>query len=76
MPRFYFDVRQDDDLDADEEGVELSDVATAQREAVMGAIDLTKELLNEAQANLVVEVRDEDGQHVALAHVSLDVKLP
>jgi len=74
MPRFYFDLRQDAKLVADEEGEELSDIAAARREAAIAAIHLAKELLGDAPGSLIVEVRDENGAHVGRAKVSLDVE--
>jgi hypothetical protein len=74
MPRYYFDVREGEKLTCDEEGEQLSDVSAAEREAVLCAAHLAKELLTSASLHLAVEVRDERGEPVVRARVSLDVE--
>jgi hypothetical protein len=61
-------------LAADEEGEELPDVAAAEREAALAIVHLAKELLSGPRGDLTVEVRDEHGQAVARAKVSLEVE--
>jgi hypothetical protein len=74
MPRFYFDVRHDGKTIADAEGEELADIAAVEREAAVAAIHIAKDLLSDRRGNLAIEVRDEHGQPVARAKVSLDVE--
>jgi hypothetical protein len=76
MPRFYFDVRQDGKVIADDEGEELPDTAAAISEASLAATQLAKERLRSPRDTLVVEVRDEQGQPVVRAKVLLDVERP
>jgi hypothetical protein len=72
MPRFYFDVCEDDTHIPDVEGEELPDVTAAEREATRAAAQLGQERLNGA-GKLSVVVRDADGQPVLHAYISLDV---
>ena len=76
MPRFYFDVRQDNQLVTDAEGEEHPNAAAAQREAALAVAHLSKELLRGEPGQLVVEVRDEEGRPVVRAKISLDVQIP
>jgi hypothetical protein len=74
MPRFYFDVRHDGQIVADVEGEVLPDPDAAEREAALAAIHIAKDLLSGARGNLTIEVRDEHGQPVVQAKVSLDIE--
>jgi hypothetical protein len=74
MPRFYFDVREGGSFVADDEGEELPDISAAEREAALCAAHLTKERLTAASRSLAVEVRDERGEPVVRAKVSLDIE--
>ena len=74
MPRFFFDVRQDDGLTSDVEGEELSSLDAAVREAALAAIHLAKELLSISRSTLVIEVRDEQGRKILRATVMLQVE--
>jgi hypothetical protein len=72
MPRFYFDVREGVRFDADDEGLEFSDLDTAEREAAEAAAAIGRELLPKGVARSVtVEVRNEHGQRVVTANVTL-----
>jgi hypothetical protein len=74
MPRFYFDVRHDAHVTPDTEGEEHPDAAAAEREATVAAVHLAKEFLDGGRRSIAVEVRDERGQHVVRAEVSLSVE--
>jgi hypothetical protein len=74
MPRFYFDLRLNGSLTADEDGEELPDLAAAKREAAQVAAHLTEELFKGASLEFCIDVRDDRGQTVARANVSLDVE--
>jgi hypothetical protein len=73
MPRFYFDVRRDGLVIADQEGEDFPDTAAAKREAGIAAVHLAKELLSGPRGVLIVEVRREGGQAVVRAKASLEV---
>ena len=77
MPRYYFDLRDGEDLTPDSEGMELSSFHAAQEEAARSLADLAKEALRThhidgAGGQLAVEVRDDDGP-VLQARFSVDV---
>jgi hypothetical protein len=72
MPRFYFDVCEDETHIPDVEGEELPDITAAEREAALAAAQLAQERLN-GSGKLSVVVRDAEGQPVLHAYVSLDV---
>jgi hypothetical protein len=47
MPRYYFDLRDGDDLTPDEEGLELSSVHSAQEEATLSLADFAKKAIRD-----------------------------
>jgi hypothetical protein len=65
MRRYYFDLVDSSDVSADEEGMELPDVQSAQEEAALALAALVKEMrLNGPQASLTgiaIDVRDNAG---------------
>ena len=72
MALFYFDVREGVRFVPDEEGLEFPDVAAAEREAAESAACIGRDLLPRGDARAVtVEVRNEHGQRVATATVTL-----
>jgi hypothetical protein len=74
MPQFYFDVREGDRFTPDDEGLEFPDLDTAEREAATTAAEIGRELLPKGAARCVtVEVRNEHGQRVVTATVTLAV---
>jgi hypothetical protein len=74
MPRFFFDVREGIRFAPDDEGLEFPDLDTAEREAATTAAEIGRELLPKGVARCVtVEVRNEHGQRVATATVTLAV---
>ena len=66
MPRYHFDLREGDAFAEDEEGVELSDIESAQIEAAGSLSDMVKELAVRGATEplghpMSVEVRDSQG---------------
>ena len=64
MARYYFDLRDGDELAVDDEGFELPDLEAVQREAVRSLGDLTRDAAGESicdLADMAIEVRDDDG---------------
>ena len=75
MPRFYFDLREDGTVVEDEEGVSLPDLATAEREAAKAVTEIGYDRLPEGGlSSVTIDVRDENGDHILSATVSLEVK--
>ena len=72
MPLFHFDVREGIRFTADEDGLELPDIAAAEREAAETAASIGRDLLPKGVARSVtVEVRNQHGQRVVTATVTL-----
>ena len=67
MPRYYFDFRDGDNLSFDEEGLELSSIASVQEEAAKALADMARDAVRSSKYNgsesrrMSVEVRNEDG---------------
>ena len=66
MPRYYFDLREGDELAVDEEGAELTNLQAVQMEAVRSLVDMARHTIwTKADCifghPMAVEVRDENG---------------
>ena len=64
MRRYYFDLRDGDELTVDEEGLELPDLDAVQQEAARSLRDMTREELYDSIGNpaqISVEVREDAG---------------
>lgn len=74
LPRFYFDVREDNHLISDHEGIELDSLDDAEEKAVYAAAQIGQDRLPRGEAHQVaIEVRDESGQRVLAVTVSMKV---
>jgi hypothetical protein len=74
MPLFYFDVREDGRLNADEEGQDLPGIDAVEAEAVEAAAHIAKDVLPSRQGGEVaVEVRDARGTRVLTVSVELRI---
>ena len=75
MPRFYFDVREGARFIPDETDIELDSLDAAEYEAARGAADIGRDrLLKNDTGDVIVEVRDEQGQQVVTAGISMEVR--
>jgi hypothetical protein len=75
MPRFYFDVREGTDFRPDDVGEIAATINAAEHEAaVMAAFHTRNGLPRRAARKVTVEVRNQYGQHVLTATVSLKVE--
>jgi hypothetical protein len=67
MPRYYFDFRDGDDLSFDEEGMELSSIASVQEEAAKTLAEMARDSVRSPKYDgsknrrMAVEVRNEGG---------------
>ncbi|NOJ47819.1 DUF6894 family protein [Bradyrhizobium archetypum] len=65
MRRYYFDLREGDDLAPDEEGLELPSIERVQEEAARSLADMARDAVrrdhNGADHRMSIEVRDDDG---------------
>jgi hypothetical protein len=63
--RYFFDLRDGDELAVDEEGVELPNLQRVQEEAAASLAELARELVIDSVLDgahdMSIEVRDEDG---------------
>ena len=63
MPLFYFDVRDNDRLLPDEDGLELPGVEEARHEAARALAEIAKDVVpGSTSRELAIEVRDETKQ--------------
>lgn len=73
MPRYYFDLRDGIAFVRDDEGMDLSDTATAQIEAAENLVDMTKDLAmngtDRSGRAVFIEVRDSEGPLFLLGFV-------
>jgi len=75
MPLFFFDIREDGVFYQDEEGSEHPGLGSAEREATETAASIARDLLSRGTVRLVaVEVRNEHGQRMLTATVSIRVE--
>ncbi|MET4442831.1 hypothetical protein ABIB75_001092 [Bradyrhizobium sp. GM2.2] len=62
MPRYYFDVRDNDELTRDDDGLELPSLARARDEASLTLVGIAKDVLPRSEARtLAIEVRTASG---------------
>jgi len=64
MRRYYFDIREGDEIFPDEEGLELSSLAKVQEEAARSLADMARDSvrsLGGGSHQLSIEVRDDSG---------------
>ena len=63
MRRYYFDVREDDNLQTDDEGRDFSSVEAAQDEATVSLAELALDAMAKRGADhrMSIEVRDDRG---------------
>jgi hypothetical protein len=62
MTQYFFDICNGDQLTADEEGMELPDIAAAQEEAARSLADLARDQIRrQPSCRLAIEVRNKNG---------------
>ena len=62
MTRYFFDICDGDQLTADDEGMELPDIAAAQEEAARSLADLARDRIRrQPPCHMAIEVRDSNG---------------
>ena len=71
MQRYYFDLRDDDGLTIDDEGIELPDLRAARYEASRSVVDAARDVLLRLMrpTEVAVEVRDESGPVIRMRFV-------
>lgn len=73
MPRYFFDVKSNEEVVLDHHGVDLPDLATAHREAIRTLVEIAEELipLNGART-LSIFVADAGHKRVLDTHIKFD----
>jgi hypothetical protein len=61
VPRYFFDIRDGDELIADEEGLELPDLDAAFREAAYSLAEISSKKSRVVGSGIAVVVRDASG---------------
>jgi hypothetical protein len=75
MQRYYFDLRDDDGLTIDDEGIELPDLRAVRYEASRSVVDAARHVLLRPTrpTEVAVEVRDESGPVMRMRFM-IDIK--
>lgn len=71
MKRYYFDMRDGDEVIPDEEGMELATMKAVQREAALALVDLTRDEIGLGQSDgpgrlMAIDVRYDNGPVLAV----------
>jgi hypothetical protein len=74
MPRFYFDVREEDRVIPDEVGAELESVEAAEREAIRRVTGIGADCLKDRTSESEVQVKDHEGFLLLTVTVSVVVR--
>jgi hypothetical protein len=76
MSRYYFNLREDDELVPDDEGVELPTIESARDEAIRGLADCARDAIcNAACARIAVEVLDGGRKPLFIATLNFQLTL-
>jgi hypothetical protein len=76
MSRYYFNLREDDELIPDDEGVELPTMESAREEAIRGLADCARDAIcNAARSEVAVEVLDGERKPLFIAKLVFEVTL-
>ena len=75
MPRYHFDLHDGARFTTDETGVELDGIKAARQEAARRLAELAQEILpDDVRRDVVMEVKDETGQRVLVAKLSVSIE--
>jgi hypothetical protein len=75
MPRYYFDVWDDDDLTPDDTGLELDDLEAAKKVTAKRMADLAKDKIADSiRRVLAIEVRDEANRSLLEARLVFEME--
>ena len=76
MSRFYFNLREDDELISDDEGIELPTLESARAAAIRGLADCARDAIcNADRAGIAVEVLDGGRKPLFVARLVFEVTL-
>src|SRR5215204_75890 len=75
MPRFHFDIHDGARFTMDETGEELDGLQAAREQAARRLEELAREILRDGdRRDVVIEVKDEVGQRVLIAKLSVSIE--
>jgi hypothetical protein len=64
MPRFFFDIRRENVVEPDHDGLHLPSAAVARAEAARAAVEMVKDAVPDDTPDIVIVVRDEHGRQL------------
>jgi hypothetical protein len=72
MPRYYFDMREGDEIATDDEGLELDSLQAVQEEAARSLADMARDAISrhngvQRHRQMAIEVRDDIGPILRVA---------
>jgi Domain of unknown function (DUF6894) len=74
MPRFHFDISEDNHFTRDDEGQEFADVKAARKEAVETGASIARDAFMSGSADhVVIDVREDHARLLKIS-ISMDVK--
>ena len=75
MPHYHFDIHVGARFTTDETGVQLDGIKAARQEAARRLAELAQEILpDHDRRDVVIEVKDETGQRVLVAKLSVSIE--
>jgi hypothetical protein len=75
MSRYFFDIHDGPRFKPDEIGVELDGIEAARQEAAQALSELARDILPDGdQREVLIEVKDEGGQRVLVARLSVSIE--
>jgi hypothetical protein len=75
MPRYHFDSHDGVRFTTDETGVELDGINAARQEAARRLAELAQQIVpDDDRREVVIEVKDETGQRVLVAKLSVSIE--
>ncbi len=75
MPRFYFDVREGDNLKRDTDGLELPSIKEARDQASVALATMVKDAMPDGpHLDMAIEVRGEDSRAAFKVQITFDVE--
>jgi hypothetical protein len=76
MPRYYFDIRDGEYVQKDNEGSLLNGLAEAKAQAIKTLPDIARDdIPSNCQREFVIEVKDESGRPVMTARLTLVIEV-
>ena len=76
MPRYFFDMRDNDALTRDDEGLEYSDIQAVKAEATRALAEMARDIVPATdRRELAIEVRDQSSRPVLRAVLTFEVQV-